>query len=341
MSNRLNSQKLEATVSGTSSADGNVLSPDVPSSSSEATVAANPYQALFDSIPQKGLKCDIFFLAIKNRIQEEPEYVKRLRVVFQFNITKNSEPAATWTCDTKTSIEGDVYRSAPKPGLKADCVLTVDDDDWIKIMVGRLNPQRAFMMSKFKIKGNIMLLQKLHAVWFELRRKGKTPELDLIQEIMVDQPLIPDLKSEVMAIEIVQRIVKMPFLTEKIDATLQINVLKQGILMTQYLIGMHPGKKPEFCRFSKNSPILKEKIDQQHQSKGGQLNAKKSNQENFSKLTPDVIFSIEDDDLVLVIYGIYKINELISNGRIKVEGKAELAERAKALFEQPPIMARL
>lgn len=293
---------------------------------------ANPYQALFDSIPQNGLKCDIFFLAIKNRIQEEPEYVKRLRVVFQFNITKNGEVVATWTCDTRTSIEGDIYRTAPKPGLKADCILTVDDDDWVKIMVGKLNPQRAFMMSKFKIKGNIMLLQKLHAVWFELRKKGKTPELDLIQEIMVNEPLLPGLKSEVMAIEIVQRIVKSPFLVEKIDATIQIDILKQGKLMTQYLIGMHPGRKPEFRRL--HNGLAHQQNNEHSKRASGQ-------QQQQLPARPDVIFTIEDDDLVLIIYGIYKVNDVINSGRMKIEGKLELAERAKALFEQTPIMARL
>lgn len=296
---------------------------------SKQKVAANrsPYQALFDSIPQSGLKCDILFLVIKNRIQEEPEYVKRLRVVFQFNITKNGQLAATWTCDTRTTIEGDIYRSTPKPGLKPDCVLTVDDDDWVRIMVGKLNPQRAFMMSKFKIKGNIMLLQKLHAVWFELRRKGKTPELDLIQEIMVNEPLLPGLKSEAMAIEIVQRIVKLPHLVERINATIEVDILKDGKLMTQYLIGMHPGRKPEFRRLFNG--LLPE----------GQQKAPVKDNEPI--LNPDVIFTVEDDDLVLIIYGIYKVNAAIDAGLLKISGKMDLVERAKALFEQPPIMAKL
>lgn len=291
----------------------------------------NPHQALFDSIPQTGLKCDILFLVIKNRIQEELEYVKKLRVVFQFNITKNGEPAATWTCDTRTTLSGDIYRSAVKPGLKADCILTVDDDDWVKIMVGKLNPQRAFMMSKFKIKGNIMLLQKLHALWFDLRKKGRTPELDLIQEIMVNEPLMVGLKSEAMAIELVQRIVKKPFLFEKINATIQMDILKQGKLMTQYLIGMYAGKKPEFRRlFNADLPLEKQY---------NKLN--KSEEKQTAMLRPDVIFTIEDDDLVLIIYGIYKVDQVISMGRLKIDGKEELVERAKMLLEQPPIMARL
>lgn len=281
----------------------------------------SPHQALFDSIPQNGLKCDILFLVIKNRIKEEPEYVKRLRVVFQFNIMKNGTLATTWTCDTKSSIEGDIYRGPPRAGTKADCILTVDDDDWVKIMVGKLNPQRAFMMSKFKIKGNIMLLQKLYAIWFELRRAGKTPEIDLIQEIMVDEPLLAGLKSEAMAIEIVQRVVKSPHLSEKIDANVQVNVLKEGQLKAKYLIGMHPGQKPLFRRIYDGLVARPE-----HQIQVPQA---------------DIIFTVEDDDLVLIIYGIYKISAAIETGRLQVEGRKELVERASALFEQPPIMAKL
>lgn len=43
--------------------------------------------------------------------------------------------------DNKTTPEGDVYRSPPKHG-KADCTVTVDDDDFMKLMIGKLNPQR-------------------------------------------------------------------------------------------------------------------------------------------------------------------------------------------------------
>lgn len=285
------------------------------------------WAALFHSIPQSGLKCDILFLVIKNRIAEEPDYVKKLRVVFQFNITRENQLAATWTCDTKTSLEGDVYRSSPKAGLKADCILTVDDDDWVKIMVGKLNPQRAFMMSKFKIKGNIMLLQKLHAIWFDLRKKGKTPELDLIQEIMVNERLIPGLKSEAMAIEIVQRIVKMPNLAQQMNASVQLDVLKEGKLMTQYLIGMYPNKKPEFKRLF-NALAAGD-------SSNGKLDSA------LRKTDADLRLTIEDDNLVLLIYGIYRLNDVIETGKLRLEGRRDLLDKIRMLFEHPPIISKL
>lgn len=282
----------------------------------QAGIDKSKYSTLFDSIPQSGIKCDILFLVIRNRIQEEPEYVKRLRVVFQFNITKNAKPVATWTCDTRTATEGDVYRSIPKLGLKADCILTVDDDDWVRIMVGKLNPQRAFLMSKLKVRGNIMLLQKLYAIWFELRRKGKTPELDLIQEIMVSEPLMIGLKSEAMAIEIVQRIVKMPHLIENLSANIQMTIKKHNTIMTHYYIGIRPDQKPLFKRL----PL----------------------EPKDSVSSSDYVFiTVDDDDLVLILYGIYKIQDAIEDGRLEVQGSQRVSERAIALLEQPPIMARL
>lgn len=300
----------------------------------QETSNSNSYQVLFDSIPQSGLKSDVLFLTVKNRIPEEREYVQRLRVVFRFNITKENELVAIWTCDTRTSLDGDVYRHVPKPGIKVDCTVTVDDDDLIKIMVGKLNPQRAFMMSKLKIKGNIILLQKLYVIWLEMRRKGKIPELDLIQA-MLDDSLIPGLKSEVMAIEIVQRVVKMPYLLEKVNATIQVNVTKQGQVMVRYLLGMHPKERPQFKRLNCVSSLVKNKTTNSPEiSKGATATT-----DWVTK--PDIIFTLEDDDLVLIVYGICKARTMIDQGSLRIEGDLDLAERAIVIFEQPPIMARL
>lgn len=43
--------------------------------------------------------------------------------------------------DNKTNLEGDVY-PGPSRGMKPDCTVTVEDDDFVKLMVGKLNPQR-------------------------------------------------------------------------------------------------------------------------------------------------------------------------------------------------------
>jgi len=80
---------------------------------------------------------------------------------------------------------GKIYRGEPEKGIKADTTLTIDDSDMIDLVsipniifllniyyilkyfiqaLGKLNPQMAFMKGKLKIKGNIMLAQKLKAL---------------------------------------------------------------------------------------------------------------------------------------------------------------------------------
>ena len=40
------------------------------------------------------------------------------------------------------------------------------------------------MLGKLKVKGNIMLLQKLNSLWLELLKSGKAPEFPYIMELM-------------------------------------------------------------------------------------------------------------------------------------------------------------
>lgn len=53
-----------------------------------------------------------------------------------------------------------LYEGPPKDVI-ADTTLTVSDDDFIDIALGKINPQVAFMKGKLKIAGNILLTQKL------------------------------------------------------------------------------------------------------------------------------------------------------------------------------------
>lgn len=42
-----------------------------------------------------------------------------------------------------------------------DVIIHISDDNLVKLMRGELNPMSAFMTGKLKIKGNVMLAQKL------------------------------------------------------------------------------------------------------------------------------------------------------------------------------------
>lgn len=310
--------------------------PSAINDGNELKSGLNPHQALFDSIPQSGFKCDLMFWVIKYRVREEREFLKKIPYVYQFNITKNKKHVATWTLDLKSNnCECDVYNSAPPFGTKTDCDLTVNDDDLLKIMVGKLNPHRAFMLSTLKVRGNIMLLQKLHSVWYELRKKGRAKEMELVQHVIVDAQLVPGLRSEAMAIEMIQRIVKFPSLSGQINGLVRFDILKKTKLVAQYWIGLFPSKRPE---------VHREIIDSNQAVAGGILDRKQPTNQTSNRIArqeSDLVYIVEDDDFVLILFGVLNINQAIETGRLRVEGKPEVAERAKLLLERPAIMYKL
>ncbi|KAJ7335672.1 hypothetical protein JRQ81_013613 [Phrynocephalus forsythii] len=105
------------------------------------------------------LQSDLVFEEIGRRIKADGnQMVKKVNAVFQWNITKDGKTAVQWTIDLKKS-PGELYRG-PARG-KADTIFTISDEDFLGLVLGKINPQKAFMSGKLKIKGNIMLSQKL------------------------------------------------------------------------------------------------------------------------------------------------------------------------------------
>ena len=80
--------------------------------------------------------------------------------VFRFNITENKKVVKTWTADLKNG-EGSLVEGE---GGKRDVTIIVADADMVLLAAGKLDAQKAFFSGKLKVKGNIMLSQKLGAI---------------------------------------------------------------------------------------------------------------------------------------------------------------------------------
>eukprot|EP00164_Ancoracysta_twista_P001276 GFYU01001674.1.p2 GENE.GFYU01001674.1~~GFYU01001674.1.p2 ORF type:complete len:164 (-),score=76.46 GFYU01001674.1:140-559(-) len=99
------------------------------------------------------LKSAKFFDLISEGVKKDPALAKSVKAVFQFNVS----PGGAWAVDLKNGAGSVTTGQAPK----ADCTIDITDDNFVALAEGKLNPQSAFMQGKIKIKGNMMLAQKL------------------------------------------------------------------------------------------------------------------------------------------------------------------------------------
>merc|ERR1711981_491983 len=101
-------------------------------------------------------KADKIFTEMGKRLSQDPSMVKKINGVYQWKITKDGK-TRVWTVDLKNGAGsvGEGEKTAP------DVTLTLSDDDYADMVLGKLNAQQAFMQGKIKIAGNMSYAMKL------------------------------------------------------------------------------------------------------------------------------------------------------------------------------------
>ncbi|KAF6124783.1 hydroxysteroid 17-beta dehydrogenase 4 [Phyllostomus discolor] len=131
---------------------------------SNAYVDLVPTSGVLAKTPSEGgeLQSTLVFEEIRRRLKDiGHEVVKKANAVFEWHITKGGNTAAEWTIDLKNGT-GKVYQG-PAEG-SADLTVTISDEDFIDVVLGKLDPQKAFFSGRLKARGNIMLSQKLQMI---------------------------------------------------------------------------------------------------------------------------------------------------------------------------------
>jgi 3-hydroxyacyl-CoA dehydrogenase/3a,7a,12a-trihydroxy-5b-cholest-24-enoyl-CoA hydratase len=106
------------------------------------------------------------FDEVKARVAARPEMVKKVNAISLWIITKDGKEVGKFTVDLKNE-PGAVYSGEPRSGARPGVTPTLADETMLGLASGELNPQKAFMQGKMKIKGNLMLTQKLQAIMRE------------------------------------------------------------------------------------------------------------------------------------------------------------------------------
>ncbi|EFB21946.1 hypothetical protein PANDA_021026, partial [Ailuropoda melanoleuca] len=103
------------------------------------------------------------FEDISHRIKEVgAQLVKKVNAIFQLDITKNGKTILQWTIDLKNG-SGDMYPGSSR--IPADTVFTIPEPVFMELVLGKMNPQKAFLAGKFKVRGKVLLGQKLERVF--------------------------------------------------------------------------------------------------------------------------------------------------------------------------------
>ncbi|XP_057346705.1 peroxisomal multifunctional enzyme type 2 [Manis pentadactyla] len=137
---------------------------------SNAYVDLVPTSGVLAKTPSEGgkLQSTLIFEEIGRRLKTVGhEMVKKVSGVFEWHITKGGNIGAKWTIDLKND-SGKVYQGPAKGS--ADTTFILSDEDFMEVVLGKLDPQKAFFSGRLKARGNIMLSQKLQMILKEHAR---------------------------------------------------------------------------------------------------------------------------------------------------------------------------
>jgi len=119
----------------------------------------------------KNIKSSVVFQGMADGVKEDPSAVKAVKSIILYEITDGKKVLGKFTLDFKNEPFA-VYFGEVKNSEKPAATVTVADDDFVAIASGQINAQKAFMSGKLKVKGNIMLLQKLQGL-ADKKKKSK------------------------------------------------------------------------------------------------------------------------------------------------------------------------
>lgn len=95
---------------------------------------------------------------IEKIINQNPEPIKDLRLIYQFDIKGTNEESY------QLYLQGGEARVTQEPNNQPDCILKMSIKNFYKFLTGKLGGTMAFMTGKLKIDGDITKVMKLEGL---------------------------------------------------------------------------------------------------------------------------------------------------------------------------------
>jgi F420-dependent oxidoreductase-like protein len=99
------------------------------------------------------------FAKVTQRVAADPTLVQRVNAVYQFNV--HGDDGGAWVVDLKNGA-GQVWSGQHEA---ADCIISMNQDDFVALASGRINPINAFMQGRIRVQGDIMMATRLQSLF--------------------------------------------------------------------------------------------------------------------------------------------------------------------------------
>ena len=101
---------------------------------------------------------EYFETKVPENLKNRAEKLSSINAVYEFNL--GGPTGGIWTLDL--TVPGGEVKDGSSG--KANCTITMDAENFVKMVSGQLNAQMAFMTGKLKVAGNMGLALKLQNI---------------------------------------------------------------------------------------------------------------------------------------------------------------------------------
>ncbi|KAI8580906.1 hypothetical protein K450DRAFT_299148 [Umbelopsis ramanniana AG] len=124
------------------------------------------------SSPNSKLLSSMFMPELQRQLADDQSLWPNIKGLFVITVNKRKKPQAKWCLlfqgnqvEPIITMDAEMAKEKAKAARARTVRITIDDSDLVNFVTGGLTGVRAYMSGKIKVRGDLMLAQKLEEVF--------------------------------------------------------------------------------------------------------------------------------------------------------------------------------